>query len=394
MRGVSWGSKIITVIARCKVNIGISAQRSINVLVQAEEVSVTPPGGNVGPFTNVSYTYTSGAINNLGHPIERSYDWGDGTSSGWSTEISASHAWTATGPYTVTVTARCQTHPSITATSEALEVNVTDYIPGDMIFIPAGSFLMGNDQPDFSYDEIPRHSVNLSGYYIGKYEVTRGEYREFMNDGGYTNSDYWSTEGWDWKILNGRTEPNWWVAEQDFGFGVFTQTDNHPVVGVSYYEAEAFCNWAGGHLPTEAQWEKAARGTDIAVPNVYPWGYIWDEEKCNNTYDSLYTGTQTAPVGSYPSGASPYGCWDMAGNVWEWCKDWYEEGYYSSFGGWNDPQGPGSSSLGCRVKRGGGWLDINFWDENSTRCAARSYAEPAFDSSGFDFSLNGFRLAR
>ena len=133
---------------------------------------------------------------------------------------------------------------------------------GEMIYIPAGSFLMGNsgvgDDATYSFsNELPQHSVTLSAYYIGKYEVTRGEYREFMDAGGYTTQSYWSAAGWSWK--GSRTQPDYWSASQDWGTGTFTQTDNHPVVGVCYYEAEAFCNWAGGHLPTEAQWERAAR---------------------------------------------------------------------------------------------------------------------------------------
>jgi len=139
--------------------------------------------------------------------------------------------------------------------------------PGQMVYIPAGSFLMGNNGAEpYSYcGELPQHSVYLSGYWIGKYEVTRGEYQQFMNAGGYSNPAYWSSAGWSWK--GSRTQPYYWAEQQDWGTGTFTQTSNHPVVGVSYYEAEAFCNWAGGHLPTEAQWEKAARWTG-SYPNV------------------------------------------------------------------------------------------------------------------------------
>lgn len=125
-------------------------------------------------------------------------------------------------------------------------------------------------------------------------------------------------------------------------------------MGVSYYEAEAYCKWAGGRLPTEAEWEKAARWTG-SHPRVYPWGDVWDAEKCNNLDDSLYPVNQTAPVGSYPAGVSPFGLHDMAGNVYEWCKDWYGWDYYSEIppGGWMDPLGP---SIGNpRILRGGGY---------------------------------------
>lgn len=265
----------------------------------------------------------------------------------------------------------------------------------EMIHIPAGSFMMGNNgsEPYFYTNELPQHSVNLSGYYIGRYEVTRGEYKQFMDADGYSTQSYWSADGWVWKTNNSRTEPGWWAANQDWASDwgqspqPFTQTDNHPAVGVSYYEAEAFCNWAGGHLPTEAQWEKAARWTGT-LANVYPWDDPWNQEKCNNFSDGNlagggYEGYQTAPVGSYPLGVSPYGCQDMAGNVWEWCKDWYASDYYSQSPA-DDPQGPASGDL--RIVRGGGW---GYYD-NFCRSACRSSARFPSDFSDY----NGFRLAR
>ncbi len=203
---------------------------------------------------------------------------------------------------------------------------------GEMIRIPAGSFLMGNSEVGDDLrlgqpEELPQHSVYLGDYYIGKYEVTRGEYRKFIDAGGYSNPAYWSKDGWKWKESVKRTQPDFWAADQNFATGTFTQTDNHPVVGVSYYEAESFCKWAGGHLPTQAQWEKAARWSGKSS-NVYPWGNTWDVEKCNTYMDKNPAGGygtyRTTPVGSYPDGASPYGCMDMAGNVREWCRDWYK----------------------------------------------------------------------
>jgi len=261
--------------------------------------------------------------------------------------------------------------------------------PGAMVYVPAGSFLMGNSGVgnDGVYShcrELPQHSVSLPGYWIGKYEVTRGEYRQFINAAGYSHQAYWSTAGWSWKVSNGRTEPYYWAAQQDWGTGTFTQTDNHPVVGVCYYEAEAFCNWAGGHLPTEAQWEKAARWTG-SHPNVYPWGDAWDAEKCNNYYDHNAAGGgygmyQTAPVGSYPSGAGPYGCQDMAGNVWEWVQDWYV-----SYPGSTCPFDYTGS---YRVLRGGSWFNNDY---DYYRCASRSNLVPY---NYVRWSSSGFRIAR
>ncbi len=255
--------------------------------------------------------------------------------------------------------------------------DVTTYIgpaATEMVYIPASSFLMGNNGSEgWSYDdEFPQHSVYLSGYWIGKYEVTRGEYRRFMQ-------------------ATGRAAPAYWEAYQDWSYPYddgngFTQTDDHPVVGVTWYDAEAYCAWAGGQLPTEAQWEKAARWTG-SYPNVYPWGNAWDAERCNNSYDTNpagggYQGWQTAPVGSYPSGASPYGLQDMAGNVWEWCSDWYSGSYYSVSPS-TDPQGPSSGSY--RVLRGGGW----YYDDYDNRCADRDNYDPYYWNSG-----GGFRLVR
>jgi len=362
--------------------------RDIEVSLPIEAVSVPgTPSGNTSPVVNVSETYsTSGATCNQGHTVEYSFNWGDGVSSPWSTSTSASHAWNTTGAKTVTVTARCSVHTSVSATSAGLQVNVID-LPTicEMIYIPAGSFDMGT--PD-SYsgshnsDEHPQHSITLAAYSIGKYEVTRGEYRAFMNAGGYTTQSYWSTAGWTWK--GSKTQPSaYWVDPVNWGTppGSFSQGDSRPVVSVTYYEAEAFCNWAGGHLPTEAQWERAARWTGSHA-NVYPWGDTWDEQKCNNWYDTAYPGCQTAPVGSYSSHGSPSGCQDMAGNVWEWCKDWYGSTYYSTSPS-SDPQGPTSGSY--RVARGACWGGYDF----NGRCAFRGYDYP----SDYYYGL-GFRLAR
>ncbi len=266
--------------------------------------------------------------------------------------------------------------------------------PCEMVYIRPGAFLMGNNgsEPYLYSNELPQHSVYLSGYWIGKYEVTRREYRQFTDAGGYSNPAYWSSVGWEWKLSKSRTEPDYWTADQDWASywpkapQPFTQTDYHPVVGVSYYEAEAYCAWAGAHLPTEAQWEKAARWTG-SYPNVYPWGNAWDSERCNNYYDHSAAGGgyeryQTAPVGSYPSGASPYGLQDMAGNVWEWCRDWYSSRYYSVSPS-TDPQGPSGGSH--RVLRGGGW----YGSDSSSRCATRGGNPPY----GWDIH-SGFRVAR
>jgi len=339
---------------------------------------------------------TSGSTCSQGHPTEYSFNWGDGASSPWSVSTSASHSWSVPGEKIITVTGRCQTHPGVSVTSPGLAVTVAPQYTGEMIRIPAGSFLMGGSGigDDAAYgvaNELPQHSVTLSDYYIGKYEVTRGEYRAFMDAGGYSAQPYWSTAGWTWKVSNNRTEPDRWAAVQDWASlggqppQPFTQADDYPVVGVSYYEAEAFCNWAGGHLPTEAQWEKAARWTGTHA-NVYSWGDAWDAQLCNDWEDSLYPRYQTTPVGSYSSGASPSGCHDMAGNVYEWCKDWYLSNYYSQ-SPTSDPQGPGGGSL--RVLRGNSWGGNYTYYYYRYRCAYRGNGGP---SSTWNYT--GFRMAR
>jgi len=284
-------------------------------------------------------------------------------------------------------------------------------IPGEMINIPAGEFIMGNNQG--SWEEKPEHKVFLPDYQIGKYEVTRGEYQKFIDAGGYNNPDYWSTEGWVWKegdvivyaemygnVSFGkrndcaikRNAPEHWAPEQEwFGHGYghprFDQTDLHPVIGETYYEAEAYCKWAGGRLPTEAEYEKAARWTGTHS-NIWPWGDTWDPEKSNNGEDHNPVGggfevNQSTPVGSYPEGASPYGCMDMVGNAWEWCADWAK-----SHPGSETPYD--HSGLYHNVKGG-------CWDDVQSSCTERSWYLPP-SSAGVKFpsdsDLAGFRMAR
>jgi len=263
----------------------------------------------------------------------------------------------------------------------------------EMVYIAPGSFLMGNNgsEPNPNLNELPRHSVTLSAYWIGRYEVTHGQYRQFMEAGGYSHSSFWSTDGWTWKTNASRVQPTYWSASQNWGPtpGPFTLTDNHPVCGVTYYEAEAFCKWAGGRLPTEAQWEKAARWSPVAGrANVYPWGDSWDPAKCNCSGDTLYPGYQVAAVGSYPAGAGCYGCMDMAGNVREWCRDWYSTDYYSQTpaGGWVDPTGPSGGGLSYRSIRGGSYMT----GDDSNRCAYRWELREPTEA----FACDGFRFAR
>ena len=238
------------------------------------------------------------------------------------------------------------------------------------VHVPAGWFTMGGNNGDS--DERPVHRVYLKGYYISKYEVTNAQYCAFLNAYGnsYQGHKCIDIDDEDCQIYysNGR-------------YYVKSGYENYPVIEVTWYGAKAFCEYYGWRLPTEAEWEKAARGTD---GRKYPWGN--HDPYYNGKYYANYDPGDydadgyeyTAPVGSYPHGASPYGCMDMAGNVWEWCNDWYDSDYYSRSPGRN-PQGPSSGSR--RVLRGGSWDG----SAGCIRCAYRYYYAPSdsWDCVGF-----------
>jgi formylglycine-generating enzyme required for sulfatase activity/uncharacterized caspase-like protein len=213
----------------------------------------------------------------------------------------------------------------------------------EMVLVPAGEFTMGSNEYD---DEKPPRRVYLDAFHIDKYEVTNALYRRFVS-------------------ATSRGAPGYWNDARFNG-------DPQPVVGVSWHDAAAYCGWAGKRLPTEAEWEKAARGTD---GRRYPWGEQWDASRANS-------GGKPVSVGSYPGGVSPYGAHDMAGNVWEWVADWYEAAYYQRSPERN-PKGPDSGQY--RVVRGGSWD----FSPIGLRASYRNYGTP-----DRRFSLVGFRCAR
>jgi formylglycine-generating enzyme required for sulfatase activity len=231
-----------------------------------------------------------------------------------------------------------------------------------MVYVPAGEFIMGSDEGDS--DERPVHTVYLDAFYIDKTEVTNAQYRTCVEAeacGAPSDTTYYD--------------------KADYA--------QHPVVYVSWNDADAYCQWAGKRLPTEAEWEKAARETD---GRKYPWGNTFDGGRlnfCDLNCESDHKDTEaddgyarTAPMGSYPAGASPYGALDMAGNVWEWVADWYDSDYYSQSPGRNPP-GPDSGTL--RVLRGDLWGSA----PNAVRCANRHGGTP-----DFRYHSRGFRCAR
>ena len=197
-----------------------------------------------------------------------------------------------------------------------------------MVLVPAGRFTMGSND---GYDEEkPQHEVELDAFYIDKYEVTTSRYANFFQS-------------------TGRKEPRWWLET------VLVSQGDRPVVGVTWDDAQAYCKHYDKRLPTEAEWEKAARGSD---GRIYPWGKAKpDPNRANfgryalSWVTDLYT-ERLKPVGRYESGKSPYGAYDMAGNVREWVGDWYDETYYQNSPTKN-PKGPGEGTN--HVLRGGSW---------------------------------------
>jgi len=296
----------------------------------------------------------------------------------------------------------------------SLEKDVKVILP-EMVSIPAGVFRMGTSEEDEKIikeqeaqswgDEKPAHDVLLSEYSIGKYPVTNAEYRCFWEQGGYDpQATWWSETGRKWRTGAWESDLSWlpdeetrkqwkeWLAERpverrDRPFwwdNPKWNGSNLPVVGVSWFEVEAYCNWLSRitakqfRLPTEAQWEHAARG---AEGFLWAWDNEWDSGKANTDEAEKKIGG-TSPVGMYPNGASSYKAQDMIGNVWEWCLDWYsEDEYRNRKDGVLDPRGPQSGS--ARVLRGGSWSD----NRNYARCASRFGSEPDL----FDDYL-GFRL--
>ena len=214
-------------------------------------------------------------------------------------------------------------------------------LPADMILIPAGPFTMGLDDPR-AVDEYPARQVYLKAYYIDRCEVTNARFREFVEATGYLSAA--EQEGQperedriDWRHPEG---PEWDIS---------TRLD-HPVVYVNWDDARAYCEWQEKRLPTEAEWEKSARGSDA---RTWPWGNTFDARRANMWGDADGY-EKTAPVGSFPAGASPGGALDMAGNVWEWCADWYARDYYAS-GAEKNPPGPEEGRY--KVLRGGSWIN-------------------------------------
>jgi formylglycine-generating enzyme required for sulfatase activity len=247
---------------------------------------------------------------------------------------------------------------------------------GDYVLVPAGEFRMGDDAQ--LARERPAHVVELDAFYISKFEITNRQWKQFRDDPGYDDPKFWP---------GGRVVPRdqvpYWSQANNHGGGT-PGSDAYPVIGVNWDSATAYCAWLSAktgkryRLPSEAEWEKAARGTD---GRRYPSGQTIDRRQAN------YVGAQAydtvMPVGSLEGGASPYGAYDMAGNVLEWTQDWYDRDYYSVSPRKNPP-GPASGAY--RVVRGGSFF-VEAFDLRST---ARFAAWPSFRAH----RMIGFRPVR
>ena len=259
---------------------------------------------------------------------------------------------------------------------------------GDFVLVPAGPFRMGDTIGEGDGRERPVHEVDLDAFYIATFEVTNGAWKKFRDDPAYDDPGLWPGG-----LVVPKDQVPYWTQPNNHGGGT-PGSDNYPVLGVNWDSAVAYCNWLSAktgkkyRLPTEAEWEKAARGTD---GRRYPWGDTIDRSYANfvgaQSYDTglpvgYYDGTLRGGQQTH-SNASPYGAYDMAGNVMEWCQDWYSRDYYAVSPRKN-PKGPDTGAY--RVVRGGTFFVESF----DLRSSARSAAWPSFQAH----RMIGFRAAR
>lgn len=266
---------------------------------------------------------------------------------GWAKQSIAKGQWKKAENLILRVKKKFPEDPELNALMVKVEVEKRK----GMVWVPAGEFFMGCNETveiQCESDEKPGRRVYLDAFHIDKFEVTVADYRKCVLAGTC-------------KTPNTGGKCNWDHAGRE----------DHPINCVDWHQAYAYCKWAGRRLPTEAEWEKAARGTD---GRKYPWGNNWDSSKAN-TWDAK----QTVSVGSYSSGRSPYGAHDMAGNVWEWVHDRYDKGYYRSAPNRNS-KGPSSGS--ARVVRGGSWAA---GEARYARASARHTGSPGRRYGHFGF---------
>nr|WP_216670740.1 ergothioneine biosynthesis protein EgtB [Microcoleus asticus] len=255
---------------------------------------------------------------------------------------------------------------------------ITDYqLPitdSPVIEIPGGEFYMGSDAAEALDNERSRHLCYLEAYSIDRYPVTCRQYRDFMESGGYQNPDWWSPDGWKWLQVEAVSRPLYWSENPAF--------HNHPVCGVSWYEAEAYCNFTDKRLPSEAEWEKAASWDATNQKNrIYPWGEEQPNGSLCNHGNNI---ANTSPVDAFPKGASAAGCCDMLGNVWEWTASTFDAypGFESyPYRGYSQVYFDGEH----RVLKGGSWATF----PQALRSTFRNWYYP-----GVRQIIAGFRCAK
>ncbi|MEG3921316.1 ergothioneine biosynthesis protein EgtB [Microcoleus sp. T3_A4] len=247
-------------------------------------------------------------------------------------------------------------------------------IPNSAIEVPGGEFYMGSDAAEALDNERSRHLCYLEAYSIDRYPVTCRQYREFMESGGYQNPDWWSADGWKWLQGEAVSQPLYWSENSAF--------NNHPVCGVSWYEAEAYCNFIGKRLPSEAEWEKAASwDATNQTYRIYPWGEEPPNGSLCNHGNNI---ANTSPVDAFPKGASAIGCYDMLGNVWEWTASTFDAypGFESyPYRGYSQVYFDGKH----RVLKGGSWATF----PQALRSTFRNWYYP-----GVRQIIAGFRCAK
>ena len=347
------------------------------------EIIVNPPGHelialfevvaaeDVGDLLGGQITVDASQSSDTHYGIsEVKWEWGDGQQTKSGEELTASHTYERVGEYTITLTVGNGAPSPITATAEKVisvtaEPEIVSKSDGTtMLLIPIATFEMGDSFGEGLPHELPVHTVTVNAFYMDATEVTNAAYKQFLDATGHK-----VPESWDDPAFN---------------------APDQPVVGVSWFDAAAYAQWAGKRLPTEAEWEHAARGGRSGAR--YPWGDTITHDDANykgKGGKDIWDGS--APVGNFPP--NDYGLYDMGGNVWEWCADEYDAKFYSV----SEENNPVAGKLITfmnddfakvntrRVKRGGSWTSA----DNKIRVAGRNFFDPLTTSG-----TTGFRCAK
>lgn len=353
---------IIVIVAFVLASCGRDTPDKFEDIYPVASFIVTPPTGT----TETIFTLDASSSSSIsGGSLAFRWDWEDDGiwDTGFSSEKVITHKYDSLGHKVIKLEVRDE--KGITAVTKR-EIFLS-LASKELVLIPAGEFLMGSPEGFGNEDEHPQHKVYLDDFFIGKFEVTNSQYAEFLNEIKKNEDE------------NGHFLVNFTITvirKDGETYKVPKGWEDHPIIGVSWYGANAYARWSGGRLPTEAEWEKAARGTD---GRIWPWGSLWDKDYCNSWEIEP---RHTRPVGSFPKGVSPYGVYDMAGNVFEWVADWYQSDYYK-ISPLANPKGP--SLGGFKVMRGGAWVELS----DEVRSAFRFGGPP--DSTD---SRTGFRIAK